>query len=374
MSAGPEPSGTTSPAAGNEPRPHPRQPEIALLPEARAVFADLVSRSLDHRWALHHCSSQAFALNLFAPLDHQRLCAVLARVGLPASSVEQIDFEYSDPADRFGEIRPKSAHQTQIDVVVRGTSAAGDRLVALIEVKFTETDFGHCSAYQNPANPRHDVCRSPGLFGGEPAACFQLANHGDGRRTYYDHLAKIPVVAPFGAGDAGGCLVRESLSQPMRSLALAHLLLNAGEADRVAYVLCAPAQHPTIWRRFAELRAAFPDADGRTSRALASEQVACSTSMGERLSPLATRSVPSLRRPPPRSKGSPASSTVTTTECWRQARTSRGLARGRTCRGPRKVELRSATEGPEGGARGFEATRRSRAEGRGRRCRAGSDA
>ncbi|MEA2826404.1 MAG: hypothetical protein QOG43_843 [Actinomycetota bacterium] len=256
------------------PVPTHASPETALLPEARAVFADLVTRSLDHRWALHHCSSQAFALNLFAPLGHQPLCAVLARVGLPVSSVERIDFEYSDPADRFGEIRPRSAHQTQIDVVVRGTSAAGDRLVALIEVKFTETDFGHCSAYQNPANPRHDVCRSPGLFGGEPAACFQLANHGDGRRTYYDHLAKIPVVPPSGAGDAGGCLVRESLSQPMRSLALAHLLLNAGEADRVAYVLCAPAQHPTIWRRFTELRAAFPDADGRTIRPLTAEDVA----------------------------------------------------------------------------------------------------
>lgn len=256
------------------PAPLHATPEIALLPEARTVFADLVSRGLDHRWALHHRSSQAFALNLFAPLDHVQLCAVLAQVGLEATSVESIAFEYSDPEDRLGEMRAKSAHRTQVDVVVRGTSSVGERIVALVEVKFTETDFGYCSAYENPANPRRDVCRSVAMFGGHPEDCFQLANHGVGRRKYHDLLASIPVVQPSGAGDPGGCLVRTSLSQPMRSLALAHLLLGADEADRVAYVLCSPANHPTIWRRFAELRAAFPDTEERTIRFLTAEQVA----------------------------------------------------------------------------------------------------
>ena len=45
----------------------------------------------------------------------------------------------------------------------------------------------------------------------------------------------------------------------MRNLALAHLTLAEGEADQSAYVLCAPAGHATIWRRFAEVQAAFPD-------------------------------------------------------------------------------------------------------------------
>jgi len=254
--------------------------ETALLPEARAAFADLVRRKVDHRWALHHRSSQAFALNLFAPLDSQHLGAVFALVGLEASSAGSIEFEYSDPDDRLGEIRPKSAHRTQVDVVIRGTSATGERIVALIEVKFTEADFGHCSAYENVANPRRDNCRSAGLFGGNPDDCFQLANHGAGRRTYYDHLAEIPVVQPSGAHDSAGCLVRTSLSQPMRTLALAHLLLDSDEADRVVSVLCAPAKHPTIWRRFAELRAAFPDTAERTTRALTAEQVAALHSDG----------------------------------------------------------------------------------------------
>jgi len=249
-------------------------PEEALLPEARPAFADLKASELVHRWAMHRRSSQAFALNLFAPLDDEQRRAALALVGLDVSSEVTIDFEHSDPEDRLGETGPKSRHRTQVDVVLRGTSPEGERMVALIEVKFTETDFGHCSAYENPANDRRDVCGSAGLFGGQPGACFQLADHGNGRRLYHDHLAGIPVEQPSGPQDSGGCLVRESLSQPMRSLALAHLALAAKEADRVAYVLCAPASHPTIWRRFAELQAAFPDPQGRTIRALTAEQVA----------------------------------------------------------------------------------------------------
>lgn len=246
----------------------------ALLPEARPVFADLKARGLLHRWALHHRSSQAFALNLFAPLDDRGRRAAFALVGLSASAPVTIDYEYSDPEDRLGETGPKSRHRTQVDVVMRGTSAEGERVVALIEVKFTEADFGHCSAYENPANNRRDVCCSAGLFGGQPDVCFQLADHGNGRRTYHDLLSGVPVNQPSGQQDSGGCLVRESLSQPMRSLALAHLVLEAKEADRVAYVLCAPASHPTIWRRFAELQAAFPDPGARTIRALTAEQVA----------------------------------------------------------------------------------------------------
>jgi hypothetical protein len=256
------------------PTPVHEDPDVALLPAARNAFDDLVARGLDHRWALHHRSSQALALNLFAPLGERGSSAAAVLLDLGASAVEAVEFEYSDPDDRLGEISHRSVHRTQVDVVLRGTSAAGERVVALIEVKFTESDFGHCSAYENVANPRRDVCRSSGLFGDQPADCFQLANHGDGRRTYDTQLLGVPTVRPAGGADDGGCLVRRSLNQPMRNLALAHLLLNAGEAERVVCALCAPAGHPTIWRRFGELRDAFPDTARRTIRGLTAEQVA----------------------------------------------------------------------------------------------------
>ena len=249
-------------------------PDAALLPAARPIYADLATRGLAHRWAMHHRSSQAFALNLFAPLDADGIRAIFRLIGLPALTVDEPVFEYSDEADRLAEARPASPHRTQVDVLLRGIADTGKRLAALIEVKFTEMDFGHCSAYANPTNPHRDVCCSPGLFGDRPDECFQLANHGTGRRRYEHYLNSIPVIQPRGSDDNGGCIVRQGRNQPMRNLALAQLMLAEGDADQCAYVLCAPAAHATIWRRFAEVQAAFPDTPGRVTRALAAEQVA----------------------------------------------------------------------------------------------------
>jgi hypothetical protein len=81
-------------------------------------------------------------------------------------------------------------------------------------------------------------------------------------------LTGIEARMPSHGPDDGGCLVRRSLNEPMRNLALAHLLLNDGEADRVIYALFAPHAHIGTWRRFGELRAAFPDTSRRTIKAL----------------------------------------------------------------------------------------------------------
>jgi hypothetical protein len=262
-------AGLMSPASGHM---H-ADAESALLPAARPVLLDLAARDLDHRWVLHVRSSQAFALNLFAPLDEAGRRNVLGYLGHQVLRADPPEFEYSDDSDRLGESSQRNRHPTQVDVVLRGTGASGERVVALIEVKFTEIDFSRCSAYDNPANPTRDVCQSPGLFGSEPDRCFQLANHGHGRRRYAGYLSGIPVNTPSGPRSDGGCLVRRGLNQPMRNLALAHLLLVEAEADRVIYALCAPDRHPTIWRRLDEARSAFPDTDRRTIRPLAASVI-----------------------------------------------------------------------------------------------------
>ena len=145
-------------------------------PAARPVLLDLAARDLAHRWVLHVRSSQAFALNLFAPLDEAGLRRVLGYLGHQVLRTDPPEFEYSDDSDRLGESSQRNRHQTQVDVVLRGTGASGERVVALIEVKFTEIDFSGCSAYDNPANParRLPVTRAvrqpagPLLPAGEP--------------------------------------------------------------------------------------------------------------------------------------------------------------------------------------------------------------
>lgn len=122
-------------------------------------------------------------------------------------------------------------------------------MVALVEVKLSELDFGHCSAYESPHNDRRDVCGHDGAFGGDPAACFQLRNHGAAHRRRYD-LALEPLAA---VQPGGGCAFRRGGNQPMRNVALAGMLQDSEEATAVAYALCAPAGNRAIWRRWGEV-------------------------------------------------------------------------------------------------------------------------
>lgn len=231
----------------------------AVLPAALPALIDLRDRGLTHRWVRHVRSSQAFALSLFAPLPDDGIKRVLAHLGMNVAKVDAVIFEFEDLADRLAEASSRSPHRTQVDVVLSGTTYEEERAAAFIEVKFGEIDFGSCSAFESRDNPSRATCASPGLFGGDPGSCFQLQNHGRGRRRYDDHL---PVLHnPDGPSNDGGCLVRQGRNQPMRNLALARSMVAGGGFDRVVYAVCAPVRHPTIWRRFNEFGDAFPDSD-----------------------------------------------------------------------------------------------------------------
>ncbi|MGH9152778.1 MAG: hypothetical protein ACRD03_10355 [Acidimicrobiales bacterium] len=69
-------------------------PSKALLPAAQEVFASLVERGVDHRYALHVRSSQALALNLFAALDAAGRRSVLQLAGFDVESADPAVFEW----------------------------------------------------------------------------------------------------------------------------------------------------------------------------------------------------------------------------------------------------------------------------------------
>jgi hypothetical protein len=131
-------------------------------------------------------------------------------------------------------------------------------VAALIEVKLTEADFGECSAHQDPDNPRRAVCRTNAPFGGDPAGCFQLRARDEHHppRRYAEVLTLSPRPS-YGSGpwwsQDGGCPFRTA-NQQMRNAALATVMRQSGEVDRVAVALCAPAGYTAIWRRWAEAR------------------------------------------------------------------------------------------------------------------------
>lgn len=219
----------------------------ALLPSARPAAAALSAGGLNHPMLAHIRSSQAFALNLFAGLDETGRLAVLDRLGVAANGCPPATFEWSDPADRLAEATMTSPHQTQVDVVIR-PQGADRRHVVLIEVKLSETDFGHCSAYESNWNPDRTACGQPHPFGSNPTGCFQLRNHDCGQPRRY-----LDVLGPFTGASAGcGCWFRLGTNQVMRNVALARSLVASGDADTVTVALCAPFKHRAIWRRWKE--------------------------------------------------------------------------------------------------------------------------
>jgi len=232
--------------------PFYRSPQGGVLLPARQAWDDLATRGRLHRYAHHARSSQVFALNLFAGLDDAARLRLAALAGIEDVALsDEIVFEFEDLTDRLGEATTASPHRTQVDVMLRCTLIDRSRTMLLIEVKLSELDFGHCSAYQAAANDRRDLCQNDGPFGNDPAFCFQLRNHDrEQRRTYDRQLGVTPATHH-------GCSFRLGPSQPMRNVALGRAYITSNETNAIVHALVAPGANRTIWRRWVEAKAAL---------------------------------------------------------------------------------------------------------------------
>jgi hypothetical protein len=223
------------------------KPAEALVPGALAAYRQLQTRGLLHGYSLHVRSSQAFALNLLAPLSPAAWSEIARHLlGDPHAEVtEPAEFEYTDPHDALGEATEASPYATQVDCLVRARTA-GRTHGLLIEVKLAEDAFSTCSAYRSARNPRRSICSRPGPFGNDPVGCFQLANHDREHRRRYDEA----LGAPLGEPASFGCWFRDGANQVMRNAALAKAMIARGDLDSASVVLMAPEQHGAIWEQW----------------------------------------------------------------------------------------------------------------------------
>jgi len=229
-------------------------PNAGILPRARLEWAALEARERLHKHSHHVRSSQAFALNMFAGLDDLGRRQLADLVGIAdAQTTTELEFEFEDEADRLREATTASPHRTQTDVAMRCTDSKGHRTLLLVEVKLSELDFGHCSAYETQHNDQRSTCRTAGPFGNDATNCFQLRNHDHGDRRTYE-LQLQPASLP--SGDFG-CTFRLGANQPMRNVALGRALMLAGEADEVIHALAAPRANIPMWRRWGEAKVAL---------------------------------------------------------------------------------------------------------------------
>ena len=177
-------------------------PFDGLIPAALDACHHLHAQNRLHDYIGHVRSSQAFALNLLAPLTLE-VWTLIARYLLghdECDVTEAPEFEYFDPTDALGETTKASPHATQVDCLVRVRLDTGRKHLLLIEVKLSEDTFSTCSAYTSPRNPRKHICTNPLPFGGNPAECFQLTNHDREHRRRYDDALHLPEATPTGFG------------------------------------------------------------------------------------------------------------------------------------------------------------------------------
>ena len=129
--------------------------ENILAPCRAAVLRHIKRDNIAlHMFAHHVMSSQCFAFNLAGPfIEHpERLSATLRRLLPPAvaaevASVSRVELEYDGEQPGFGE--PSSGrrgeNRTSVDVAVWWRDRSGAENLVLVEVKFSEAEFGQCS-------------------------------------------------------------------------------------------------------------------------------------------------------------------------------------------------------------------------------------
>jgi hypothetical protein len=219
--------------AGNE-----RLAFYPLLAEPILEYLECEDIAL-HSEALNLKSSQVACFNILFPLHQDlHLATAVWRELMPGlAAVTAIEFEYTGPASAtawLGEPARgrRGQNRTSIDAAVFWQDNDGRRRASLIEWKYTEHNFGVCSAFTNAVRTEQARCLTlDAATAADPARACLLTDGGDGRgRRYWEHLASAGIRREAFAGVAG-CPFSGPLYQLLRQQLLAAYLREAGEVD-----------------------------------------------------------------------------------------------------------------------------------------------
>jgi hypothetical protein len=194
----------------------------------------------EHRWSRALNSSQCFAVNLFAPLKANPSAAksfwtlLLANRTLNIGDNIEVDFEFCDPQisrDRLGE----QGQPTQVDVLLTAKRAEKICGFVLVEVKYTESEFGHCRGSEPSHNTKYGLCSDIAAIVRNPKAQCWLTREEEKRR-YWEFLLNPPTGAVM--PDHGPCPFKGGLYQLMRNRLLANCLKEKTNADWADVAIC----------------------------------------------------------------------------------------------------------------------------------------
>ncbi len=202
----------------------------------------------EHKWARALNSSECFAVNLFGPLKNDPRLAIraLGRLipdrELRPTDVVGVAFEYLHPGANgwFGE----RGQATQVDVyfcIERDHRSLGH---VLVEVKFTEPEFGSCRGWSDStrrpsANDHPENCLDLAKILAAPSAKCWLARE-EGRK-YWEAIAAPDSTIKLGSNPTGPCPFRRGLYQIMRNRVLADSMRRHTGSEWADVAVC---RHP----------------------------------------------------------------------------------------------------------------------------------
>ena len=197
-----------------------------------------------HSEALNLKSSQAACINFLCPLRHDlALAPAVLRDILPdVATVTGIEFEYTGQNEKDRTNQPCTAwlgeptagkrgqNRTSIDAAIFWTDTHDETHISLVEWKYTERNFGTCSAHDKAKPEAKAHCHALDTTA-DPAADCILAGPRHGRR-YWDHMTDAGIsLAKLAAVE--GCPFRGPFYQLMRQFLVAQYLRDQKAADHI---------------------------------------------------------------------------------------------------------------------------------------------
>lgn len=199
-----------------------------------------------HSEVLNLKSSQAACINFLFPLRCELTLAtqVLRNILPSVAAVTGIEFEYTgqDETDRthqpctawLGEppSGKRGQNRTSIDAAIFWTDAGSATHISLVEWKYTERNFGTCSAYQKAQTPLKDRCRALSVTDDPASHCILAGLGRNCGRRYWEHNPAAGIsLTKLGAVE--GCPFRGPFYQLMRQFLVAQYLRDQNAASHV---------------------------------------------------------------------------------------------------------------------------------------------
>jgi len=207
-----------------------------------------------HIFFSHLASSQVACFNLFYPIKlNKNLANQIFKDILPEFyEIIDIEFEYYDKKnDYLNESRNKGNNTANVgtdsDIAIIYKNKNNEKIISLIEHKFTENHFTNCNAFRSKNNDNKQICNKFDIDNTDDCYYKKGKNYKYWEITknvnsFFDitKLQKINEICPF----------KSSLQQLWRNMLLADAIENDSKNDitRTYFGVIYHSENPDLWK------------------------------------------------------------------------------------------------------------------------------